>query len=478
MLTDPDGAVYAPGAFVLALGALRADDKVVEAFRTGAGIGWHEHDDDVFVGCEQFFRPGYVANLVTDLAPGSRRGRREARAPARRSPTSAVASARRRSCLPRPTRTAQLVGCDYHEGSIELARKRAADAGVARADLLRGRVGPEVPGQPATTSSPRSTACTTWATRSARPRTSGRRWRRTARWLIVEPAAGNTVSDNLNPVGRVYYNFSTFLCVPNALSQPGGCSLGAGRRGGDRDARGARPGSPGSAGPRRRRSTSSTKPGPDSGCASCGRESEAVRAREPDRAATPCGRRAAVLRGLRVGPTTVLLLPAWAIVHSRMWKLQVPYLARHFRVITYDPRGNGRSDRPRSRRRTPTPNSSPTPSPCWMPPAPRARSASGCRWAARCCCGSPPPIPTGSRARSSSRRRCALDGQPLPACWVQPFEAECDVPSGGASTTPLLAARPAPISRASSSARSSRSRTRPSRSTTPSTGRSTSTPRR
>jgi hypothetical protein len=46
-------------------------------------------------------------------------------------------------------------------------------------------------------------------------------------WLIVEPFAGDEVSDNLNPVGRVYYNFSTFLCVPNALSQPGGYSLGA-----------------------------------------------------------------------------------------------------------------------------------------------------------------------------------------------------------------------------------------------------------
>jgi pimeloyl-ACP methyl ester carboxylesterase len=72
-----------------------------------------------------------------------------------------------------------------------------------------------------------------------------------------------------------------------------------------------------------------------------------VRAREPDRSGY------VVRSGVRLyyevfgdGPTTVLLLPAWAIVHSRMWKMQVPYLARHFRVVTYDPRGNGRSDRP------------------------------------------------------------------------------------------------------------------------------------
>jgi hypothetical protein len=69
VLTNPDGAVYAPGAFVLALGALRAVPRITEAFRTGAGMGWHEHDEDVFVGCEQFFRPGYIANLIPSWIP-------------------------------------------------------------------------------------------------------------------------------------------------------------------------------------------------------------------------------------------------------------------------------------------------------------------------------------------------------------------------------------------------------------------------
>ena len=59
-LTDPDGPLFLPGAFELALGALRAEPRVVDAFRTGAGIGWHEHDEDVFSGCERFFRPGYL----------------------------------------------------------------------------------------------------------------------------------------------------------------------------------------------------------------------------------------------------------------------------------------------------------------------------------------------------------------------------------------------------------------------------------
>lgn len=63
-LASPDGGVYLPGAFLLALGALKAGQRITEAFRTGAGLGWHEHDEDVFVGCELFFRPGFAANLV------------------------------------------------------------------------------------------------------------------------------------------------------------------------------------------------------------------------------------------------------------------------------------------------------------------------------------------------------------------------------------------------------------------------------
>ena len=69
VLANPDGAVYAPGAYVLALGSLQAIDRIEEAFKTGAGVGWHEHDDEVFVGCEQFFRPGYLANLVPSWIP-------------------------------------------------------------------------------------------------------------------------------------------------------------------------------------------------------------------------------------------------------------------------------------------------------------------------------------------------------------------------------------------------------------------------
>src|ERR1700691_1615512 len=63
-LAQEDSPAYLPGAFELALGSLAAVPRITESFRTGRGMGWHEHDDGVFHGCEKFFRPGYAANLV------------------------------------------------------------------------------------------------------------------------------------------------------------------------------------------------------------------------------------------------------------------------------------------------------------------------------------------------------------------------------------------------------------------------------
>ena len=225
VLANPDGAVYAPGAFVLALGSLQAVDRVVEGFRTGAGIGWHEHDHDVFVGCEQFFRPGYNANLVPSWIPALNGVDAKLTAGGKVADIGCGLGAST-ILLAEQYPNSQFVGADYHDGSIELARKRAADAGVAE------RISFDV-------ASAQNFAGTGYDLVTTfdclhdmgDPLGAATHIRQSldadGTWLIVEPAAGDAVTDNLNPVGRVYYGFSTFLCVPNALSQPGGYALGA-----------------------------------------------------------------------------------------------------------------------------------------------------------------------------------------------------------------------------------------------------------
>jgi 2-polyprenyl-3-methyl-5-hydroxy-6-metoxy-1,4-benzoquinol methylase len=224
-LADPDGAVYAPGAFQLALGTLKAEPQVTEAFRTGAGIGWHQHDGEVFAGCERFFRPGYIANLTESWLPALDGVTGRLRAGARVADIGCghgASTILMAQAFPESTFT----GSDYHEESILEARKRAADAG------LTDRVSFEVASAQTFGGGPYDLVTSfdclhdmgdpVGAARHVHEQLAP-----DGTWMVVEPRAEDTVAGNLNPVGRVYYSFSTFLCVPGALAQDGGYSLGA-----------------------------------------------------------------------------------------------------------------------------------------------------------------------------------------------------------------------------------------------------------
>jgi ubiquinone/menaquinone biosynthesis C-methylase UbiE len=224
-LTDPDGAVFAPGAFELALGALRSEQKVIQAFRTGAGVGWHEHDEEVFSGCERFFRPGYAANLVAGWIPALDGAEAKLTAGARVADIGCGHGAST-TLMARAFPNSRFTGSDYHEGSIIQARKRAAEAG------LGGQVSFDVASAQTFDGGPYDLVTSFDCLHDmGDPLGAARHVRQMlapdGTWMVVEPYAGATVADNLNPVGRVYYSFSTFLCVPSALSQEGGYSLGA-----------------------------------------------------------------------------------------------------------------------------------------------------------------------------------------------------------------------------------------------------------
>ncbi|MFE0098392.1 class I SAM-dependent methyltransferase, partial [Streptomyces sp. NPDC059015] len=128
-LADPEGPNLA-AAFRVVLGYLRAEQRITEAFRTGEGVGWHEHDEDVFIGCDAFYRPGYAAELVRTWIPAldgvdarlSAAGRVADLGCGLGSSSLLIAEA-----YPRTT----VSGSDYHTQSVELARKKAAEAGVS-----------------------------------------------------------------------------------------------------------------------------------------------------------------------------------------------------------------------------------------------------------------------------------------------------------------------------------------------------------
>jgi SAM-dependent methyltransferase len=224
-LADEQSPAFLPGAFQLATAAVRDEPAIAEAFRSGAGVGWHEHNPDVFAGCERFFRPGYAANLAGAWIPALDGVQAKLEAGARVADVGCGHGAST-VLMAQAWPASTFVGFDYHPASIEEARKRAAEAGVA--DRVRFEVA-SAKDYPlggydlvATFDSLHDMGDPVGAAAHALASLAP-----DGTWMIVEPAAGDRVEDNLNPVGRAYYGFSTLLCVPNSLSQEVAAALGA-----------------------------------------------------------------------------------------------------------------------------------------------------------------------------------------------------------------------------------------------------------
>jgi SAM-dependent methyltransferase len=224
-LTDPDSPAYLPGFFQIALGSVLDSPKIVAATRTGDGVGWHEHGHDVHEGCERFFRPSYNAHLIAEWLPAldGVLGKLEHGALVADVGCGHGAST---ILMAQAFPQSRFVGSDYHDGSIETARQRAQEVGVA--DRIRFQT------EPASAYSGNDYDLVTMFDclhDMGDPVGAARHIRGTLKpdgtWMIVEPRAGDRVEDNLNPVGRAYYAFSTLLCTPASLSQDVGLALGA-----------------------------------------------------------------------------------------------------------------------------------------------------------------------------------------------------------------------------------------------------------
>src|SRR3954471_20264279 len=129
-LADENSPAYLPGAFELALGSLAAVPRITESFRTGAGMGWHEHVDDVFHGCEKFFRPGYAANLVSSWIPALHDVKDKLEVGARVADVGCGKGAST-ILMAKAFPKSRFFGFDYHDKSIEAACESAIRNGVA-----------------------------------------------------------------------------------------------------------------------------------------------------------------------------------------------------------------------------------------------------------------------------------------------------------------------------------------------------------
>jgi SAM-dependent methyltransferase len=223
-LTDEASPACVIGAFETALGAVYATDTITERFRSGDGFAWGAHDQHVLTGCERFFRPGYLNHLTSSWIPALEGVEAKLSAGARIADIGCGHGAST-LLLAEAYPESTVVGFDAHDGSIEAARKRASEAGlsnrvefdVATATTFAGSYDLVCffdclhdMGDPAG-------ACS-YVHEHLEP---------DGTLMLIEPFAGDDISDNINPVGAAYYGFSTLLCTPSSLSQDVGAALGA-----------------------------------------------------------------------------------------------------------------------------------------------------------------------------------------------------------------------------------------------------------
>jgi len=209
----------------VALGAIQAKDQLEERFKTGKGMGWHEHHTNVFVGTERFFRPGYAANLIASWIPALEGVDAKLKAGAKVADVGCGLGAST-ILMAKNYPKSEFVGFDYHDKSIETAKQRAKDAGVSDRIKFEMAMAKNYPGKDYDLvtffdclhdmGDPAGASAHVYST-----------LKKDGTWMIVEPMAGDKIEDNLNPIGRAFYGASTLLCTPASLSQEVGLALGA-----------------------------------------------------------------------------------------------------------------------------------------------------------------------------------------------------------------------------------------------------------
>jgi 2-polyprenyl-3-methyl-5-hydroxy-6-metoxy-1,4-benzoquinol methylase len=224
-MADDSSPVFMPGAFQVALAATKAEDRLTERFKTGEGLGWHEHHHELFEGTERFFRPGYAANLVSAWIPALEGVELKLKNGARVADVGCGLGAST-ILMAKSYPKSEFIGFDYHDKSIEAARRRAKDAGVA--DRIRFEVtkAKEYSGKDYDLVTFFDCLHDMGDPAGASKHVHGS-LKKEGTWMIVEPFAGDKLEDNLNPIGRAFYGASTLLCTPASLSQEVGLALGA-----------------------------------------------------------------------------------------------------------------------------------------------------------------------------------------------------------------------------------------------------------
>lgn len=224
VLADPAAPTYAIGSFLMLKALYATEDALVEAFRTGTGVGWQQHGPELFDGVASFFRPGYAAGLVSEWLPAL---------------DGVVAKLERGASvadvgcgygystllMAQAFPESRFHGYDFHAPSIDRARRLAAEQGLSDRVSFEVATAQDFPGE-------KHDLITFFdclhdmpdplsALQSARAALREEGW-----VMLVEPISGDMVEDVLNPVGRLFAGASVLICLPSGLSAEPRAGLG------------------------------------------------------------------------------------------------------------------------------------------------------------------------------------------------------------------------------------------------------------
>ena len=225
VFADEGGPAFMAGGFEVLAAMFRDEPKVAAVFKSGKGLGWHEHDVCLFRGTERFFRPGYNAHLTTEWIPALDGMEGKLKSGARVADVGCGHGAST-VLMAKTYPNSKFYGFDYHGPSIERAREAAKEAGVedrvtfevASAKDFNGGAYDMIAIFDALHDMGDPVGAAKHIRESLAPDGS---------WLLVEPFANDDLADNLNPFGRIFYSASTMICTPASLSQEVGLGLGA-----------------------------------------------------------------------------------------------------------------------------------------------------------------------------------------------------------------------------------------------------------
>ena len=220
---NENSPLFVPGAFEIAAAIMRDEPKITEAFRSGRGVGWGEHDACLFRGTERFFRPGYATNLTSSWLPALEgvvakleRGASVADVGCGHGASTILMA----KAYPK----SRFAGFDFHQPSIDRARELALEAGVADRVRFEKAAAKDFPGSYDLVGffdclhdmgDPVGAAAHVLS--ALKPEGT---------WMIVEPFANDETAENLNPLGRMFYSASTMVCTPASRAQEVGLALG------------------------------------------------------------------------------------------------------------------------------------------------------------------------------------------------------------------------------------------------------------